>query len=81
MSAVTSIGFMLVTSHSSVYAVDCGYASSALGTYIANLPAWAGFLCMYLAHLINLREGERERKKGEEKEEKEKEKKRRRREG
>ena len=56
------------------------YASSALGTYIANLPFSAGFLCMHLAHLINLREGERERKKGEEKEEKEKEKKRRRRE-
>ena len=80
MSAVTSIGFMLVTLHSSVYAVDYGYASSALGTYIAKLPGAAGFLCMYLAHLINLREGERERKKGEEKEEKEKEKKRRRRE-
>ena len=64
--------------HSSVYTVDYGYARLALGTCIANLPRMAGFLCMYLAYLINLRGKKREKKREKERKREKKRKRKRR---
>ena len=67
--------------HSFFYLADYGVQEPALGTYIDNLPNMAGFLCMYLAYLINLRgEKKREKRRKEQEEEKRREKEKKRKE-